>query len=125
MSQGRAEQHQPNLNQGSPGHRGSPAPLELWHLMAAAAGDRRAVEGLGGAKLFPITVVRKKPSLLQAIPSLKGAVFFKSDILILKTFLIVGHREHTLVTASFQRSPPSPRATAALSLGLLGDEHHQ
>lgn len=51
------------------------------------------MEGISGAKLFPITVIRKKPSLLQAFPILEAAVFFKSAVLILETFLTLGHTE--------------------------------
>lgn len=51
------------------------------------------MKGINGAKPFPITVIRKKPSLLQVLHSLEDAVFFKSAVLILETFLILGHTE--------------------------------
>ena len=51
------------------------------------------MEGVSGAKWFPITVIGKKPSRLQAFPILEAAAFFKSAVLILETFLILGHTE--------------------------------
>lgn len=51
------------------------------------------MEGISGAEWFPITIIGKKPFLLQAFPILKAAIFFKSAVLILEPFLILGHTE--------------------------------
>lgn len=64
-----------------PSHAGALAPLQ--------DKDSHALEGISGAKPCPITVIGERSYLLQAFP--KAAIFLKSAILILETFLIPGH----------------------------------